>query len=282
MTNRAITERAMPERIKKKFYYRDIWRRIYRKNRNATLIFSGDVGLGKSWAAIRFGEDLDPSFSEERVVFCLEDFLKLMDEGDSNGSLKRGSVIVFDEIAGSEFGADSRSFMSKENKTMSFISTVYRKRGYITIYCVPYLHQLDKNLRVIGISAILRFKKVDFEKKMSQATFYWVVPKWRTGELITPRPVIKHGGEWTRILNVWIDKPSEALVKKYEAKKDAFLKEAIHRWRVKSAGTPKEATIGKPLLVELAKDMKERGMTQQEIGRALNRSQVTVAHWDLS
>jgi len=218
---------AMPLHIKENPVYSKIWVDVHRKKKNATLLFLGDVGTGKSYSGLRFCERLDPQFDIDCVCFSVLDFLKLLNAG----RLQRGNCALLDEIAGSEFGADSRSFMSMENKVMGFTSTIFRAMGVTSILCLPFLSQLDKRLREIGITGYACFKKVDHDEKVAHADFYWGYPNVMTGEMIRPRPrVVLPDGEVIVISEIIVDSPSKKLAQAYEAKKDRFIHDSIKRW----------------------------------------------------
>jgi len=279
--------KAMPPEVKKRFYLRRAWNNVYSYNRNGTFIILGDVGMGKTYASMAMAEMLDPKFSVDRIVFSVEDFLCLLDKGDKYGKLKRGSCIVFDEIAGSEDAADSRSSLSKTNKRMSFVSTVYRKRGLIVFYCAPYLHQLDKNLRGIGITGIMHMTKIDKKRKMSCASFYWAYPHRDKGEVMKPRPIIKgEDGKLRKCMRIWLPKPSEPLLKIYENKKDCFIETKIKKWHEdlnadKTKGKDANKIDEQEKLKIIAGTMRELGATWKEIAKKVKRSTRTVQTWEL-
>ena len=52
-----------------------------KKNRNLIALFIGDTGSGKSYSSIRLAETIDPGFSVDRIVFTVEDFMKLINSG---------------------------------------------------------------------------------------------------------------------------------------------------------------------------------------------------------
>jgi len=230
------TDGKRPAHIARNPILRRVWTLTHTKKQNANFIFMGGVGAGKTWAAIFWGYVLDPDFSMERVVFTIQDFLKLLDEGDSKGKLGKGSVVIFDEIAGSEEGADARSFMSKSNKTFSFLVTTFRVRGLIVFYTAPMLSQIDANVRKVGIKGIAKFyeKNIDYVTKKNVAEFQWVYTDSESGTSYKPKPQIslsKDGWQTAKIIGIGIPRPPLKLIHQYEKKKAAFLAENIKKWR---------------------------------------------------
>jgi len=222
-----MTEK-MPDWIKNNFVYNRVWNNIHHKNLNSTFLFIGNVGSGKSWGGMRFCYDLDGSFSADRVVYSVKDYLELLD----TGNLKAGNAILFDEVAGSEQGADARSAMSRTNKVMNYIATTTRARKLILIYCAPFLAQIDSVLRKVGITGIAYFPGViDRKAQMSKAHYYWAFSSAHTGKQYIPRPVVVEDGREIRYKAVWISKPPQWLIDDYEKKKMSFLNEQIHKWK---------------------------------------------------
>lgn len=227
-----MTEK-MPGIVARNFIYSRVWSLIRRKDMNAIFVFVGDVGRGKSTGALKFAEDLDPGFSVERVVFGTEEFFKLLDVGDSKGKLQAGSVVVFDEAAGSEESMDSRDSMTHTNKVLSYFSTISRAKQLIIIYCVPFIGQLDKRTRALGITGILSFKGIDLKANRSYGDFYWSYISSMSGKTITPKPRLKNSetGEISIVSNVTIPLPGKELIKEYKAKKTKFIDGKISEWR---------------------------------------------------
>lgn len=206
-------------------------------------IHVGKTGGGKSYAGLRICSDLDPAFSAERIVFSVEEFLSLLKNGDSLGKLKTGSAVLFDEIAGSERAADSRSSMSRTNKLLGYLATTMRFRKIFVVFCAPQLSQIDKNIRKIGIKSILNFKRIDFKKKRSIARLHWLNPSpIYSDKLYIPLPRIrdKKTGDVTIIDSVSIPLPPKFLIDAYERKKEKFFQENLNRWLAELKGEKKE------------------------------------------
>jgi len=62
----------MPEHFKPNFIYRHVWNNVWLKDLNATFCIIGIPGRGKSTLALRICEDLDPTFTTERVCYSIK------------------------------------------------------------------------------------------------------------------------------------------------------------------------------------------------------------------
>lgn len=226
--------KKVPPHISRNFIYKRVWNSVHRGKNNAVFLFIGDTGTGKSTGAIKMATDLDTTFSLQRICFTLTEFFKLLDEGDDNGKLKRGNVIIFDEAAGSKDALDSRESLTATNKIASQFTTISRAKGYIIIYCTPLISQVDKRVRMIGVKGIFNFKGVDFEQKRSTANFYYnIVSGFATKEM-RPKPRILDSGtsKIMQINAVTFPLPDDLqLVKAYEKKKDEFITRSITDWK---------------------------------------------------
>lgn len=222
---------AYPPHIKRNFIYRHVYNQINENDSNATFIMVGKPGSGKSVSVIKMAFDLDPTFTLERVCYNLDDFLKLLDEGDSKGKLHAGSVIVFDEIV-TDQGAESRGAMTKTNKIMNYITASFRARRLIVFYCLPSLTQLDKNIRDINVTGIFEVISKDINAKKNLCKFQWCSYDAKTQKVfqIFPR-LVSESGMIYKIDSIWIGIPSKEIIKEYKKKKMEYLGKNISRWR---------------------------------------------------
>lgn len=223
----------MPPHIKRNFVYRKIYNNIYEKDKEANFLIIGDTGSGKSTGCIRIGTDIDPNFSLERVCFSFTGILRLIKDGDSKGKLGPGSVIIFDEAAGSEEGADSRNALTHTNKMISFFATISRSKRLIIMYVTPFLEQLDRRIRKIGLTGILCFVGTpDRKTNRSTARIYWSVAHPMSGKVTNPHPVVKErGGQDVTYNQITIPLPRDKeLIKKYKEIKDDFINGKIDDW----------------------------------------------------
>ena len=236
--------RTMPKHIKRFGVYKKIHQDIYRHNKNCTLIVVGQTGSGKSYVAQRIAYDLDPTFTiEERVVYTAEQFLNLL----ASKKLSRGKVIIFDEIVHEE-GGDSRSSLSKSNKILSYVASTYRTLGLIVIFVLPSLLQLDKNLRTISVTAVIRTHSIDFRRGLCRVKFWWNDLNPMFGKAYLKSTHLTVDGVNKKVKYYLFAKPPKHFIEAYEIKKKNFVLGKLQDW---------SRTLGKEDLLVRAKTMKE-------------------------
>lgn len=81
------------------------------RNQNFVMLFVGQIGTGKSYAAMSLGEQIDPGFDINRIVFSADEFVEALNKDES---LVRGSVIMWDEAG---VGMPPREWYSISSKT---------------------------------------------------------------------------------------------------------------------------------------------------------------------
>jgi len=247
--------KPIPEHIKKCFIYRKFHRDIWKRRKNVGIIVTGATGSGKSWFALKLASDLDPTFNVERVVYNTEAFLKLLVEGDSLGKLRPGKAIVFDETSHDE-AMDSRSSLSEQNKQMAALSTIYRAMRLVVIYVAPNLNQIDSRVRAVSITALFEMLGIDYEKHKSRARVSWVVQNARTGEVYHKRPKMISANRHITIINsVSFAPPDKNLVKEYERKKMAFIKDKLARWYETTQKKEEEVKPKSKSIVQLTEEV---------------------------
>ena len=118
------------------------------------IVVTAMPGKGKTYAALRFAELLDPDFDEDlQVVFEKSEFLHLTG-GDS--PLKRGQVIILDEA---HYAAGARSWFDDIQKMLMNNIAGMRSIGLIVIVVALHLEQLDKVLRKFVLSYMFHMER---------------------------------------------------------------------------------------------------------------------------
>jgi hypothetical protein len=185
-----------------------------RKNKNFLCFISGPTGSGKSYSSLRIAEIIDTEFSEERIVFSGLELMQLI----NSGSLKKGSVVVFEEAG---IGISNKNWQSTTNKMLNFLIQTFRHRNFILIFNSPYMDFVDASTRRL-FHAELRTINIDFKEKKVKLKPQLIQYNSRLQKfyykylrVVTKRGVIP--------VSSWkVEKPSSELVDRYEIKKREF------------------------------------------------------------
>lgn len=179
---------------------------------NAIVLIIGPSGSGKSWAALKLAEMVDPLFDPKvHLVFTLDALLELL---DTDGAIQPGDVIVFDEAG---VGVGSRESMSKVNRIFSAVIESVRFRQFALLFTVPDLAQIDVNA-VRMAHMVLESMGVD--RRVGRSQFK---PKHPRRDPTNPDalrlvyPVLsRKDGPKYKLKHISFERPSDGLVTEYE------------------------------------------------------------------
>lgn len=186
------------------------WNKMNVHNDNWMASVVGETGSGKSWAAIRIAEALDPNFSVDQVAFGVLEFLQLV----MDDSLGRGSIIVFEEAS---VEANAQEWYSVSNKVLRQVGDTWRNQNRGAIFTLPAFGQLQKQSRG-RMSALIQMTHKNESEGYTVAKYKWCDQDSDTGKIYKKYPVI--GGKQYKRLK--IRKPSADLVEAYEKKKSEY------------------------------------------------------------
>ena len=110
-------------------------------NRNANLVFVGDTGSGKSYAAISLAEQVDPNFSADRIVFTTREFISLV-----NSDLPKGAVIIFDDAG---LGIPAREWQRLSAKIFGKLFQGFRYKNLVSMITVPDISFIERQSRLL-------------------------------------------------------------------------------------------------------------------------------------
>jgi len=197
-------------------YLQMIHSRLHRQDMDYLMLIVGERGSGKSTAAVRLCELVDPNFTIDNVVFSPSEFAALL----KSGKLKHGSAVLLDEI-GVAFG--SRDWASVQSKSFDSLSQVFRTRHLIIVFTAPSEKMVDshvlKNLAAVATVAakftsrqltwlkILKMQPAALSDKVYHKYYRFYNPK--TGEL-------------KRYSRLGLHLPSPGLLKVYKKKRKGF------------------------------------------------------------
>lgn len=102
------------------------------------------TGTGKSYTALKIGDENDKDFSIDKVVYYPRDFLRVMDLIEEKG--KPGQVAVVDE---GEITAPASMWYSFTNKAIGYNLATFRYLRCMSIFVTPAFSWLDKRVRIL-------------------------------------------------------------------------------------------------------------------------------------
>ena len=261
---KVVDPNLLPNAPKDALWVRYIHQRI-KQNKNFLGFISGPTGSGKSWSSISIAEQLDPTFTDERIVFSGIELMKLI----NSDKLKKGSVIVFEEAG---IGMSNKNWQSTINKMLNFLIQTFRHRNFILIFNSPYMDFVDASTRklfhaefnTVGIDAnkgTCRLKPRTIQYNSRTKKFYFKMLR-----VITKKGLIP--------VNFWsVGKPSPELIKTYEVKKKAFtdkLNANIQQELEDYEKSEDKSTVDAITIAqEEVLDMLNKGMTIPEISEEL-------------
>jgi len=243
-----------------------------KNNKNFICCITGQTGSGKSYSALREAEILDKDFDIRNVCFTPEEFMDLVN--GKTKKLKRGSVIIYDEV---QVTLSALDFQSLQARLINSCLQTFRFMGFILIMTSPYFQFINKSARKLFHSR-LETVSIDHDKKLcslkpfllqtnqeSGETYHKYLRVWTKGTGVVPLKLLK------------AQIPSEPLRKAYEDKRQKFsreLNEGISEdlRRLKEKKKPKTLTPKQEEIVLLLKD----GLTIPQIAERIDIAEGVV------
>jgi len=180
------------------------------------LMITGSMGSGKSWASLKFAEEIvartGGKFSPEYVVSDLHSFMTLYNDKEK---CPPGSVIIFEEVG---VNVNSKKSMTKLNLIFNDVFQTSRYKRLLLILNAPSVSFLDKTPRSL-LHWWLQTDKLNKKGGICEVKPHLVQLDQISGELLFPYPRFNDGQRITRLK---ISVPSRELTTAYEAKAKAY------------------------------------------------------------
>jgi len=226
------------------FFYDDIVKRLQKENKNWNCCVVGDVGSGKSWAALKLCHDFSKiqgvPFGKENICFSTKEFLAFV-EKRMDGRIPRGSFCLFDEFA---ISGDADLFRGDAGVTaLKHTLETYRTFGIGLIATWPCsLSFAQKKLRGLFHHAIL-MDKINYAQRMSRGRIHRLSPHPYKDKLYTISPSeYDDDGQEVVMTSMDFHAPPKYLIDVYEKKQLAFKKKLIRDQKKKEIVREKKAT----------------------------------------
>lgn len=213
----AVEKARMPPEIHDRpILRRKIWDRMHKEDKNYMAMVCGDTGSGKSEFAMRLCELIDPNFSEEQIVFKIDDFLRLVNDR----SYPEGSMIMFDEVG---VALDASTHYDQDQLAVNHILETWREQNRGLIMTAPHIGLLQKKSRGL-IHAQMDMQGINREYWLSRARYRNIQQNTDNGDLYKKYPRLRdpETGRTRKYKFLKLYKPSPDLVKPYLKQKKEF------------------------------------------------------------
>jgi hypothetical protein len=230
------------------FDWLDLLRRRVAKDKNNLVVFVGQTGSGKSWAALDAARKMDPQFSINHVHFTIEDFLD--DIADVIDAREDGRTVcqtlILDEAA---VGFNARKSMHGANIDFADLLAIFRYLNLTVFFTFPTLESFDVAGRRL-IHFIVDMTGIDDVHGTSYAHLLMIDARRSFGQEPKRFKVvidIENLGSRFQLDPIRFDKPPETLLKAYKVKKEKFGRDNVDRMRRKGRDAPAEADPEEPI-----------------------------------
>lgn len=211
-----------PERLQKPndghtpWLLRRVWDRVNKKNEHFMATIVGREGSGKSYTAIKIANSVDESFNADRVIFDVEELLRILKDGDH----EPGEFYVLDE-AGVSLGR--RTWQDRAQILANQALQLIRSHNLGLIFTLPRLSELDSQTEG-RLQAVLEITE--------KAPEEYVKLKWKfidpdrvgsTGNILKKYPRRRQNGSVIRVKrNTFAPPDDDELIATYEERKQEF------------------------------------------------------------
>lgn len=222
-------------RRKKDYFTSYILQRIQR-NKNFIACITGPTGSGKSYTALRIAEVLDSDFNGANIVFTPSEFMRVVN--GKTKKLRKGSVIVFDEI---QVSMGHMDYQTIQAKMLNYVMQTFRHKNFILLVTSPHFAFINASARKLFHSRLETISINQKNKTVAVKPFLLQVNQDK-GDIYRKYLRVAQGGSVAavRVLNVGL--PSLKLRRTYEAKKTEFttkLNQSIEKDLIKLEGGEK-------------------------------------------
>lgn len=212
---------------------------------NKNLLIIGAPRTGKSYAALRIAELLDPAFTVEHVVWTIPQFLELI----NSDKLKDGSAIIFDEAGVS---INARNWYEKTNKEAMMILQTYGYRHFIVIFTTPSMSYLDSQSRKL-FNYSIETLGVNTRDNTSKVKMRFMQHNPLEGKVYFKIPVVS-GVAYDYLV---LGKPSAKLCHAYDKKSEFWKSELSKQIEQEIKNGKKDSANPEDIAEEIAKNPKK-------------------------
>ena len=200
-----------------------------KQNKNFLGVFIGQTGSGKSYGALELADELmNNGLPKENICFKSSTFMARLDDGLTQGTLPKGSVLIWDEAG---IGLSAKKWQSKTNRIINSIMQTFRTENIIVLFTVPYLSFIDSDARKL-IHAFFQTQRIDRTNKEVICKPFNIQVNQITGKMYRKSlRIYDEMGALVKIKTIGLPMPREELVGYYEKHAQQFKRDVIREGR---------------------------------------------------
>lgn len=235
---------------KEPYWITYIKRRIAKKKNFICLIY-GATGSGKSWTGLSIAHQLNPDFTEQRIIFGLKGLMELI---NSDENFPEGTCFVWDEF---QIGASNRDWQSLANKLLNQLLSTFRHKRYILLITCPYADFLDSHARKL-LHAEFELVGIDYNEGKTKVKpmllqynsrikkWYYKYLRVATGKGASPVKLWRVGKAPQELIDAYEDKKT-----KFTEKLNRSIEQQLDKLEQKNNPPVKELTAKQRRVLEL-------------------------------
>ncbi len=263
----------------------DFIKQRIRNNKNFMGVFIGQTGSGKSYSALELADLLhDRHLPTENICFKASQFLKRLDEGLQDGTLKKGDVLIWDETG---IDLNAKDWQSRTSKIISRVMQTFRTENIIVLFTVPYLDFVSKDSRKL-IHAYFQTMKIVRKRNVVLVKPYNIQTNQVTGKMYRKSLKVRQGSNGIiKVKTISLSIPRRELVNFYEETASKFKRDIIKESRAEfdKMDADKQAKLStnfnRNLTIRQAQvyTLWSNGMNQKEIAEKMNITPQAVGNF---
>jgi len=226
---------------------------------------------GKSYSALRLGEELDSEFNMDNVAHGRpKQFMEIL----NSPKIKRGSVVIFDEAG---VGMPAKEWYSMSNKLLNYVLQIFRYKNIIVFFTVPDISYIDSSARKL-FHGIFTADNINFTSKRVSLRPLMFQPNPLMAKTYNKYLRIIMDGRVNVLRKLEIGLPSPELIKAYEIKKREFGEWLMQGAEVGARANDRDNFFSKDLTDQQRKiyDLIISGKTYAEIAREMGLAPSTI------
>lgn len=171
------------------------WRKSEKKGyTHLILVTANRLRMGKTYAAMRIGEVLDPNFSIDNIGFDTAWYVEQADKSE------RGAILVLDEP---NRAAGNRSWYTEENRGFAEYLQTNAYRGIHGLFPLPHQHLMDNAVTGVCTAQLVMSDAghgtvYTFDRDQLNRSYSTYTPRWGDLNLKPPSAKLAHAYEKKR------------------------------------------------------------------------------------